>query len=104
MNKMTQLCVSVLLIGSMGSLFGLAARDNIVSTETACVGNVKGNCTVTRAAAETGDVVAFDTAGAPKKVLGDILSGTEKSGDIAILIYTLKASDHGHSPFRQITV
>ena len=84
MNKMTQLCVSVLFVGSMGTLFGAAGRDVDVSPQTYCSGNITGNCTITIAPAEVGDVVEFDTTGAPKKELGDILPGTEKSGSIAI--------------------
>ena len=82
MNKIKQLCALTLLIGSMGTLFGTAARDMTISPMTACVGNVTGTCTITVAAAEVGDVVPFDTTGVPTEKLGDI--SAEKSGQIAV--------------------
>ena len=108
MNKMTQLCVSVLFIGSMGTLFGAAGRDNNITTQTYCTGNVTGTCNITVAAAEVGDVVAFDTAGASKKELGDILPGAEKSGSIAIPLVNkqqiISFVPKGDTPFKGQTI
>ncbi len=102
MKKMKQLCASVLLIGSMGTLFGAAGRDQTISPQTYCTGYITGSCNITIAPAEVGDVVDFDTAGAKKEALGDI--SAEKSGTIAVPAVNKKQlvsfTPQGDTPFK----